>query len=190
MIHLWDIMTQRLDEGESSRYIRKTLHQLPDYTTSRCRIRNCYYYNYCRHYRYCDWLQVARPGRPCLERLAISSSAAHLINAEDNNALHSTRSTKGTEREAKRSFTCCTHSRNKWVHFNIILPTLSFRQDTPCVCGLVTCFRCDVCLIFLDTIILINRAEGCKLRHATLWQCLFSPGATHLRYRPVLKCPK
>ena len=119
-----------------------TLHQLPGYTTSRCRIRYCYYY-YC-HYQYCDWLQVARPERPSLEMLAISSSTAHLINTEDNNALHSTRSTKGTEREAKRSFTCCIRIRNKWVHFNIILTTLSFRQDTPCVCSLVTCFICDV----------------------------------------------
>jgi len=43
-------------------------------------------------------------------------------------------------------------------------------------------------LIFLDTINLINRADGCKLRHATLWQCLMPPGDTLLRHRAVLKC--
>jgi len=149
------------------------LHLLPKYTASLCRNRYCYYY-YCHHYQYCDWLQVARPGPSSLEILAISSSTVHLISTEGNNTLHSTRSTKRTEREAKRSFTCCNRIRNKWVHFNIILPTLSFRQDTPCVCCTVTCFRYDVDLIFLDMIILINRGEGCKLRHATLWSCLFA----------------
>jgi hypothetical protein len=165
------------------------LGRLPDYTASLCRIRYCYYY-YCHQYQNCDRLQVARPGPSSLERLAISLSTAHLISTEGNNALHSTRNTKRTEREAKRSFRGCTHIRNKRVHFNIILPTLSFREDTPCICSLSTFFRLDIDLIFLDMITPINRGEGCKLRQAPLWQCLLPPGAALIRHRAVFKCPQ
>jgi hypothetical protein len=38
--------------------------------------------------------------------------------------------------------------------------------------NLPLCFGCDVGLIFLDMITLMKRAEGYKLRHATLWQFL------------------
>ena len=113
------------------------LSLLPNYMASLRRIRRSYYY-YCHHYQYCEWAQVLRPGRPCLESWVISLTAARIFSAwENNNAFHPTRTIKRTEREAKRSSTCCTHIRNKWVHFNIILPTLtlskpaSFLQTRP-----------------------------------------------------------
>jgi hypothetical protein len=103
------------------------LSLIPDYTASRRRIRYCYYY-YSYHYQFCERLQIARPGRPSLERLPISLSTTRRISTDSNSVLHSTRSTKRTEREAKRSFTCCTHIWNKWVYFNIILLTLGLSK--------------------------------------------------------------